>query len=363
MASQASTVYVGLSGGVDSAVSAALLKERGFTVVGVFIKIWQPEFIECTWERDRLDAMRVAAHLNIPFREIDLSAEYKRHVINEMIAGYTRGETPNPDTLCNERIKFGSFFNWARTEGADFVATGHYAQIMQKSKIKNQNDNIKSKNQHRLIRSKDKEKDQSYFLYALTQENLAHILFPVGGMTKREVRRAAERLRLPVAKKQDSQGLCFVGDVSMREFLSRYIAIERGDVVDLDGRVVGEHEGAALYTIGQRHGFSHEKQTALPHYVVSVDTVQNIVRVSPRREDATVSAITVGDIHWISGSDDTTRVKAVQIRYREVASPCRTLTQETCVSVEIIEPRVAAPGQAAVFFNGEECLGGGIIHT
>ena len=341
-------MYAGLSGGVDSAVSAVLLKERGFTVVGVFIKIWQPEFIECTWERDRLDAMRVAAHLNIPFREIDLSAEYKKLVIDEMILGYARGETPNPDTLCNEHIKFGSFFNWARREGAEYVATGHYAQ----AKI------------GALLRGADTEKDQSYFLYALSHDALLRTLFPVGGMTKCEVRRAAERFQLPVARKPDSQGLCFVGDVSMREFLSRYISLECGEVKDMSGRTVGEHEGAALYTMGQRHGFSHLEGAHAPLYVVGIDTVKNIVRVSPRREDAMTSYFAVSHERWISGGGDVSGVKAVQVRYREKPSACSvSQTQGGELRVSLAEPRVAMPGQAAVFYRGDECLGGGIIHT
>ena len=193
-------VFVGLSGGVDSAVSAALLKEAGYEVTGVFIKIWQPEFIECTWKDDRLDAMRVCAALDIPFRELDLSEQYKKEVVEKMVADYARGVTPNPDVLCNAEIKFGAFAAWAKREGAASIATGHYAQ--KKDAV----------GHFELLRAHDTAKDQSYFLYRLTQADLSRALFPIGGMEKSEVRAQAKRFKLPVADKPDSQGLCFVGE-------------------------------------------------------------------------------------------------------------------------------------------------------
>src|SRR3989344_860547 len=245
-----STVFVGLSGGVDSAVSAALLKEAGHSVVGAFIKIWRPEFIECPWQKERLDAMRVGAHLGIPFREIDLSDEYKKDVIDDMIANYTRGITPNPDVLCNRHIKFGAFKEWAHAGGADLVASGHYARI------------VKTGNRFQLHRGKDTHKDQSYFLWRLTEKDLETTLFPVGGFTKPEVRALAEKFGLPVATKKDSQGLCFVGEVTMRDFLARYIDLKQGKVLDEAGAVIGEHDGAALYTLGERHGFRIENASA-----------------------------------------------------------------------------------------------------
>jgi tRNA-specific 2-thiouridylase len=207
----ANTVFVGLSGGVDSAVSAALLKDAGHSVVGVFIKIWQPEFLECTWAKDRLDAMRVAAALGIPFREVDLSQEYKRDVVGEMIRSYSAGETPNPDVTCNRAIKFGAFASWAHDQGADAVATGHYARVR------------KTFGEAQLLRGVDSAKDQSYFLYQLSSRDLLRVMFPVGEMKKDAVRAKARRFNLPVAAKADSQGLCFVGDVSMRDFLKRFI--------------------------------------------------------------------------------------------------------------------------------------------
>ena len=268
-------VYVGLSGGVDSGTSAALLQEQGYVVTGVFIKIWQPEFIECTWREDRLDAMRVCAALGIPFREIDLSDEYKREVVETMLTDYKRGLTPNPDVLCNEKIKFGAFLAWALAEGADTVATGHYAQTRERDgKVV-------------LMRGRDSAKDQSYFLYRISQDNISRVLFPIGGMHKRDVRIAARRFGLAVAEKPDSQGLCFVGDVSMRDFLRRYMSVEKGSVRDAEGQIIGEHDGAALYTIGQRQGFRIQNvPTGGAHYIVGIDTKENTITVSTHRDDS-----------------------------------------------------------------------------
>src|SRR3989344_2403239 len=268
-------VFVGLSGGVDSATSAALLKEAGHEVTGVFIRIYRPEFVECTWKEDRLDAMRVCAALNIPFRGIDLSSEYKKSVIDGMIADYAAGITPNPDVLCNRAIKFGAFLTWARKEGADKIATGHYAQIEPTSI------NLVGEASYRLFRGKDANKDQSYFLFRLTQDDLKHVLFPIGHLTKPDVRAKAKKLDLPVAGKHDSQGLCFVGDVSMDDFLRRYIDVVPGPVLDTQGTKIGRHRGAALVTIGQRHGFEITGSEAhVPHYVTAINTETNEVRVS-----------------------------------------------------------------------------------
>src|SRR3989344_2576606 len=253
-------VFVGLSGGGGSAVSAGILKEQGYEVTGCFIKRWQPEFIECSWREDRLDAMRVAASLGIPFREIGLSDEYKEEVVDGMVADYARGTTPNPDVLCNTSIKFGHFMKWALAEGADYIATGHYARLRQ---------GFGGQARIELLRGADHNKDQSYFLWQLGQEELSRTLFPVGELTKHEVRALAKRFGLPNSGKPDSQGLCFVGDVSMEEFLARFIPLIPGSVVDVSGKTIGEHQGAALYTVGQRHGFSSSGSASMrPHYVV-----------------------------------------------------------------------------------------------
>lgn len=338
-------VFVGLSGGVDSAVSAALLKKAGYDVTGVFIKIWQPTFLECTWEKDRLDAMRVAVALGIPFKEVDLSDEYERQVVREMVDSYAKGITPNPDVTCNEKIKFGSFYQWARAEGAGKVATGHYARIEDRQGMK-------------LVRGADLAKDQSYFLYRIPRESLAHVLFPIGGFAKSEVRRIARSLQLPVAHKNDSQGLCFVGDVNMRDFLMRYIAVEKGDVLDMQGNRIGKHDGAALYTVGQRHGFT--ARTNQQHYVVRIDATANTITVSPRKTDCASRGAQILSEHWLC---DLPRVSSLigQSRYRE--APFSLSINQTKLGWEATfdEPHIVSPGQSLVLYDGDICIGGGLI--
>ena len=349
-------VFVGLSGGVDSAVSAALLQREGYDVTGAFIKIWSPEYIECTWKEDRLDAMRVCAALGIPFREIDLSDEYRRSVVNSMIEDYARGITPNPDVLCNRHVKFGAFSSWAFEQGADLVATGHYAQI--RSDVGERISHIRH-----LVRGIDHAKDQSYFLYRLGQEDLARILFPVGGISKSKVRDLAREFGLPNAQKHDSQGLCFVGQVSMKDFLSRYIALERGPVVDETGKHIGSHDGVALYTIGQRHGFDIEGKFAAagPHYVIDIDVSTNTLTVSLERATAARAEACITDVHWIGTRESTTFKADVQTRYHE--SPVRAIVHPRAdtVTIEFSEPHIASPGQSLVIYHGDTCLGGGVI--
>ncbi len=352
-------VFVGLSGGVDSAVSAALLKEQGFDVVGVFIKIWQPEFTECTWARDRLDAMRVCVALGIPFREIDLSREYKQEVVKRMINEYSLGITPNPDVLCNGRIKFGSFLKFAERKGADWIATGHYARIAQ---VKSQKPKAKSLE---LLRGKDRGKDQSYFLYLLNQDDLARTLFPVGGLEKREVRELARKFNLPVAEKSDSQGLCFVGEVSMKDFLSRFIQLKKGAVLNIEGAVIGVHDGAPLYTIGQRHGFSVKQKNGNrePYYVAKIDARANTITVTTRLEDAMRTSATLNDVHWISESPSLPAEAMTQSRYRETPIKSSIVKNGERIIVSFSEPHIASPGQSLVIYDGDRCLGGGIIQN
>jgi tRNA-specific 2-thiouridylase len=340
-------VFVGLSGGVDSAVSAALLKQRGYDVTGVFIKIWQPEFIECTWKEDRLDALRVATALDIPFREIDLSEEYKRGVITRMLDDYSAGITPNPDVLCNKHVKFGSSAEWAYREGAEYVATGHYARVRQ------------SGAHFELLRGLDPSKDQSYFLHTLSESDLARALFPVGGLQKSEVRSFARQFDLPVRNKPDSQGLCFVGDVSMSEFLKRFLAVEPGPVIDASGQRIGEHEGAALYTVGQRHGFS--AGGGAPHYVIAVDTRTNTLVVSKRREDAGRTAVSIRDMHWVGKASPLPIEATAESRYRELPAPVRLEEEGGGIRAHFRVPHVISPGQSLVVYQGELCLGGGTI--
>jgi tRNA-specific 2-thiouridylase len=343
------TVFVGLSGGVDSAVSAALLKEEGHLVVGAFIKIWSPEFIECTWKDDRLDAMRVCAALQIPFLEVDLSRQYKDEVVADMLSNYQRGLTPNPDVLCNRSIKFGHFARWAFGNGAERIATGHYARTA------SQGGTLK------LLRGKDVNKDQSYFLYPLDQSDLARTFFPVGEYTKPEIRALAKKYRLPNAQKPDSQGLCFVGDVSMKDFLARFIPLEKGDVVDESGAKIGTHDGAALYTLGERHGFSANGSGI--HYVVHVDIARNLVQVSPRREDAARRHVRLSHMHWIGQASELPVRAQAQARYRETPFWANVSMKDgsNVADISFDEPHIAAPGQSLVFYDGEKCLGGGMI--
>ncbi len=346
------TVYVGLSGGVDSATSAALLQEQGYNVVGAFIKIWQPEFIECTWREDRLDAMRVAVALGIPFKEIDLSKEYESEVVKTMLQSYASGETPNPDVLCNRVVKFGAFAKWAFSDGADMVATGHYARI------KRGNGHVE------LMRAVDNSKDQSYFLHLLSSTDLDKTLFPLGELTKVQVREKALSLGLPVATKPDSQGLCFVGDVSMRDFLKRFIKVEEGNVVDTNGNVIGTHDGAALYTIGQRHGFTVLKllPDASAFYVVSINTKNNVITVSPNRSDASVPHTMVREVHWTSGVPPLLSSPiSAQTRYREPTIAVTLEENQNALHVKFSEPHIVSPGQSIVFYSGGSVLGGGII--
>lgn len=339
-------VFVGLSGGVDSAVSAALLKQAGHDVVGAFIKIWRPEFIECPWQKERLDAMRVCAHLGIPFKEIDLSDKYKQTVIDDMITNYRAGITPNPDVLCNRHIKFGAFKEWAFSEGADMIATGHYARI------------VRSSSGFELHRGIDRNKDQSYFLWRLTQQDLQKTFFPVGGYTKPEVRSLAQRFNLPIAQKHDSQGLCFVGDVTMRDFLARYIELKKGDVIDEIGNVVGEHDGAALYTLGERHGFRiHAKDAhSRPQFVIALNAHENTITVSPDRDKAKRTEMCLTNTSWITGTQFPFTGEA-QARYRESPVPCEINADRVSFSV----PHLAPPGQSLVVYHGDILRGGGVL--
>lgn len=343
------TVFVGLSGGVDSAVSAALLKDQGHDVVGAFIKIWQPEFTECSWQEDRLDAMRVAAALSIPFKEIDLSEQYKHEIVRTMVEGYSRGETPNPDVLCNQKIKFGSFADWAFREGAEKIATGHYARICQEGRA------------FSLLRGVDPEKDQSYFLSQLNESVISRTIFPVGDMTKKEVRAYAARTGLPVAKKADSQGLCFVGPVTIREFLGHYIPLKRGVVLNENHEPVGAHEGAALYTIGQRHGFSVDAPTSLEaHYVIALDMRTNTITISPTRSKAARKTFSIASMHWIGNEPKLPLLATAQVRYRGERISAR-VTGHKQVRVELDRAEIASPGQSLVLYDGNRVLGGGVI--
>ncbi len=352
--SQKQTVYVGLSGGVDSAVSAKRLVEAGYTVVGVFIKVWQPDFLTCNWEAERLDAMRVAAHLNIPFLTFDAEERYKTEVAEYMIREYREGRTPNPDVMCNQHVKFGAFLDFALQSGADMVATGHYAQVEHLD------------THYELKRGVDSSKDQSYFLWTLTQDQLSHILFPVGDSTKTEIRKEAERAGIPIFDKQDSQGICFLGQVDIEEFLSHYVHTERGEVHDELGNCIGSHSGAIFYTLGQRHGFTVETKanSSLPHYVVQRDTEKNTITVSttPRFIVSESEKIRLTHLNWIVPKDFV--ALSAQFRYRQKPFTINiTERNNEYVMLSVPEEGVETPsvGQSCVLYSGETCIGGGII--
>jgi tRNA-specific 2-thiouridylase len=324
-------VYIGLSGGVDSAVSAALLKKQGYDVTGVFIKVWQPDFLPCNWKEERREAMRVCAFLDIPFFTLDLEKEYKSEVVDYMIDEYSKGRTPNPDVMCNKYVKFGGFFDWAMKNDADYVATGHYAQI------KNNN----------LLKGKDKEKDQTYFLWTLTQKQLSKTLFPVGEFEKSEVRKLAKKFKLPNAEKKDSQGLCFVGKIDMKEFLKHYIKEKPGNILDSHGKIIGKHDGSLLITIGQ-------KLRGTPYFVISKDIKRNTITVSGKNKETFHNTITkLKDINWINQKPKVGKTYEARIRYRGKL-------YKTKVNPIKLEERPAS-GQSIVFYEGNTCLGGGIV--
>jgi tRNA-specific 2-thiouridylase len=312
--------------------------------------------------------MRAAAHLRIPFLTLDLEKEYKEGVVDYMIREYGAGRVPNPDVMCNKHVKFGAFLDFAKKNGADFIATGHYTQIKtdNEQRTKN-NENVAI---HRLFAGADKEKDQSYFLWTLTQQQLAQTLFPVGHLQKTEVRALAHKYGLPNAEKKDSQGLCFMGAVDMAEFLKHYLDTTPGNVIDEEGNVIGTHDGALLYTIGQRHGFTTKKQhtSETPYFVISKDMQSNTLTVAHRIREAKaqdVTDVSITDLHLVTGEtlSEQKEIKA-RIRYRgdlfpvsvDKAAAGDTSHVQFSETVEGV-----APGQSIVFYRDEECLGGGII--
>jgi tRNA-specific 2-thiouridylase len=357
-------VFVAMSGGVDSSVAAALLRERGFDVVGIHMRCWN---LDGCGERDAEDARRVAEHLGIPFYVLDFEREYKDKVVRYMVDGYRCGITPNPDVVCNREIKFGFFLEKAVSMGAEHVATGHYVKL----KTSNSKPKIYS-----LHQARDLHKDQSYFLWTLTQEQLRHCLFPIGGYTKPQVRKLAKKFELPNAEKKDSQGICFLGQVSVPEFLSRYIKPKRGLVLDTEGSVLGEHRGAWYYTIGQRHlGINLQKRTKThdqkPHYVASKDVRANTIVVAEGESNQALyrNEVELRDIHFIRGRRPPgTRSLTVRARVRYRQSLVQGVLEISTRNrkrgkLSFATPQKSiAPGQSAVFYSKSgEMLGGGII--
>lgn len=341
-------VFVGMSGGVDSSVSALLLKQQGYDVTGVFIKVWQPDFIECTWKEDRLDALRVAAVIDIPFATLDLEKEYKEEVIDYMIDEYKKGRTPNPDVMCNAHVKFGAFFDWVKKQDKDaYVSTGHYAQVGTGGKG--------------LRVSVDQNKDQTYFLWALTKELLPSILFPVGGMEKSKVREIAKEANLPVSSKKDSQGLCFVGTIDIKTLLKNYITEKEGDVLNEAGEVIGHHTGVMFYTIGERHGFTITTKTTedTPYFVIAKDIEKNTITVShvTPYED-TGEIIALEKANWTQEIKEG-KVYEARARYRAPLATVEVISEK---EVKVVGGKlIKASGQSLVLYDGVMCIGGGII--
>ncbi|HEY4486835.1 MAG TPA: tRNA 2-thiouridine(34) synthase MnmA [Candidatus Paceibacterota bacterium] len=353
-------VFVAMSGGVDSSVSAALLQKEGYDITGVFMTVWQPDFLECSRSDDRQEAMRAAAHLDIPFLTFDFEKEYKEMVVDYMVAEYKVGRTPNPDIMCNKHIKFGLFLKKALAMGADHIATGHYARRKE----------LNSKNRalgYELLAGVDKNKDQSYFLWTLGQEQLSRVFFPVGDMEKPEVRKLAQKLGLPNAERKDSQGVCFVGEFDMKNFLKHYISEKRGEVLSEKGEAIGYHDGAFYFTLGERHGFVITKKTPHddPYYVVGKDSTKNTLTVAHQKIQETSSAreIVLRDVNFIAGfPPDESKKYTARARYRQPLASCAIQVKDDVVSVVFDDPReLGAPGQSLVLYDGEVCLGGGII--
>ncbi len=336
-------VYVGMSGGVDSSVTAALLVEQGHEVTGVYMKNWSQDLpgMKCPWAEDLADAKRVAVQLGIDFKVFDFENEYRHKVVDYMVDEYKHGRTPNPDIMCNQEIKFKLFLETALEDGADMIATGHYARVKEGE----------------LYRAKDEGKDQTYFLYRVTTEALSKTLFPLGDYLKQEVREMAEQRNLWTAQKKESMGVCFVGNVGMREFLSQYVTTRPGDIIEKEtGKKVGNHDGAIYYTIGQRHGL--DLGGGLPYYVVGKDMDKNEVYVSRNLQDTELvrNEITLTNVHWITDAPNG----EIEARIRHRGQLISARLDGDRLQLERPE-RAITPGQSVVVYRGEECLGGGIV--
>lgn len=359
VAANGKKVLVGLSGGIDSAVSAYLLIQQGYEVEAAFMKNWSStkglKYDECPWLADRQDALRVAAFLRIPLHTLDFEKEYEENVLNYFFKEYEAGRTPNPDVMCNKEIKFKLMYGWAMENGFDFVATGHYASV----KCKMQN----GKEQYQLVRSADEFKDQTYFIHYIKTEQLPHILFPIGGMKKDAVRSLAREINLPNAEKKESMGLCFVGKIRLKEFLSQKVKLIPGPIIDQSGKIIGQHEGLPNYTIGQRQGI--KVGATGPYYVVKKDLEKNILEVTNDAHDPKLSIkeITIAEVNWIEGSGSFPY--KLQARYRHQGDLVNAVVDKISddrYQIIFDEPQEAlASGQSLVMYHDKVCLGGGVI--
>lgn len=344
-------VAVGLSGGVDSSVAASLLKEAGYEISGVHMVCWDEKTAGCSADQDRKDAARVAAHLEINFEVLNFVKEYKDKVIDYFYLEYKAGRTPNPDIMCNKEIKFGMFLNWAIENGFDYIATGHYARVCGGA----------------LLKGVDDTKDQSYFLYRLGLKQLKRTIFPLGEMHKKDVRKIAEKIGLHNCKKPDSMGICFVGEVDIKKFLQREIKIRKGNVIDKEGNIIGEHDGMEFYTIGQRHGYKLNKYFGLPTYVTAKVPERNEIVVG-FVEDVNRNEFEVDDLSFVEKANPKLEFKC-DVRVRHLGEFYRAsvsfLNNERSKVRVVCENPVfgVAPGQSAVFYDGDTVIGGGIIHN
>ena len=351
-------VAVAMSGGVDSSVAAALLKKQGYQVIGFFMHFWsEPHFAKqqspankcCSLDAYN-DARRVAEVLNIPLYSLNFNLDFKKAVVDDFLKQYQQGNTPNPCIICNQFIKFGKFWTKAKSLGCKYIATGHYTQIKQ------------FKNKPYLYKAVDKSKDQSYFLYRLNQDILSHCIFPVGKYTKPQVRKLAEKYKLPVSQKRDSQEICFVPEKEHYEFLQRHLKLKSGDIVDTKGNKLGRHKGLALYTVGQRKGL---ELSGGPWYVVNLDIKKNQLIITNNPQDKLLFSdiMYVKEINWINQEPKLPGNFEVRIRYLHKNQKAKiTKLEKDLLEVKFKDPqRAITAGQSAVFYKGKEVLGGGII--
>jgi tRNA-specific 2-thiouridylase len=352
-------VIVGLSGGVDSAVSALLLKQQGFQVEGLFMKNWEEDDNDthCPTQQDIQDAEQVCQKLNIPFHTVNFSNEYWESVFEYFLSEYRAGRTPNPDILCNREIKFKAFLDYALQLGADYIATGHYAK------------KAANKDQFELVKGDDANKDQSYFLYTLGQYPLSKALFPIGHLEKPAVRKLAEQMHLPNFNKKDSTGICFIGERKFKTFLNRYIPAKPGLIETPEHEVLGQHDGLMFYTLGQRQGLKiggQKNHSTDPWYVVAKDLSRNVLVVAQGEDHPLLytQALKADQLHWVTGTPPATRFEcSAKVRYRQSDQPCLVeIDQDNHCLVTFTQPqRAVTPGQSVVFYQQNSCLGGGII--
>ncbi|MFT5281187.1 MAG: tRNA-specific 2-thiouridylase [Flavobacteriaceae bacterium] len=356
-------VWVGVSGGVDSAVTLGILKKEGYDVVGVFMNTWAPDWLDCPIGDERRDAIRVCAHFDVPFLEFDAIDAYREKVGEYMIEEYRKGRTPNPDVMCNREVKFGVFYDEARKNNA-LVATGHYAGIQKK------------KGKFNMLKGRDISKDQSYFLWTLSQEKLSHTLFPLGKYKKTHTRKLAKKWNIPVADKKDSQGVCFLGHIDIKKFLGHYIEEKRGDVLSLSGEIIGFHDGSRSLTLEQRHGFTIAKKSPHdePYYIVSKDLKKNTITIAHKKEIEDMSHpqnVYITDVNWCNRIPTEESLYACQIRYHGREFECFISLEKEKTFSHIYEdvyrvkfsenaPLISS-GQSIVVYDKKICMGGGIV--